>query len=376
MRAVARRAVPARRRAGTAAARTSRSPRRTPSASSSASSTTPTSRRGASCRGTRPTTGTATSPASGPGSATATASTGRGRPSRGHRFNPHKLLIDPYAKAIEGPVLWDRGRTLAYADGDDLVIDTSDDAAAIPKSVVIDQSLRLGGRPAPAAAVGRDRHLRAPREGLHAAAAGRARGPPRHLRGARLGGGDRAPRRPRRHRRRAAADPPHRRRALPPGARPDELLGVLDDRLPRPARRLRRDGDARGAGARVQGARQGDAPGRDRGDPRRRLQPHRRGQPPRPDAVVQGRRQLRLLPHDARRPALLQGLHGHRQLAQPGQPVGAAADHGLAAVLRASSATSTASASTSPRRSPASSTTSTASRPSSTSSTRIRSSPR
>ena len=61
-------------------------------------------------------------------------------PDRGHRFNPHKLLIDPYAKAIEGPVLWDRGRTLAYADGDDLVIDTTDDAAAIPKSVVIDES--------------------------------------------------------------------------------------------------------------------------------------------------------------------------------------------------------------------------------------------
>ena len=61
-------------------------------------------------------------------------------PERGHRFNPHKLLIDPYAKAIEGPVLWDRGRTLGYADGDDLIIDTSDDAAAIPKSVVIDGS--------------------------------------------------------------------------------------------------------------------------------------------------------------------------------------------------------------------------------------------
>jgi glycogen operon protein len=59
-------------------------------------------------------------------------------PDRGHRFNPHKLLIDPYAKAIDGPVLWDRGRTLAYADGNDLVIDETDDAAAIPKSVVVD----------------------------------------------------------------------------------------------------------------------------------------------------------------------------------------------------------------------------------------------
>ena len=66
-------------------------------------------------------------------------------PERGHRFNPSKLLIDPYAKAIEGPVQWDNGRTLAYADGDDLVIDTSDDAAAIPKSVVIDESFEWEG---------------------------------------------------------------------------------------------------------------------------------------------------------------------------------------------------------------------------------------
>ena len=73
---------------------------------------------------------------------------------------------------------------------------------------------------------------------------------------------------------------------------------------------------------------------RDRGDPRRRLQPHRRGQPPRADARLQGDRQPLLLPHRSRRPALLHGLHGHRQLAQPGAPVGAAADHGLAPLLR------------------------------------------
>jgi glycogen operon protein len=59
-------------------------------------------------------------------------------PEQGHRFNPQKLLIDPYAKAIEGPIMWDRARTLAYADGDDLLIDESDSAAAIPKSVVVD----------------------------------------------------------------------------------------------------------------------------------------------------------------------------------------------------------------------------------------------
>ncbi len=66
-------------------------------------------------------------------------------PDRGHRFNPHKLLIDPYAKAIEGPILWERGRTLAYADGDDIVMDETDSAAAIPKSVVVDESFDWEG---------------------------------------------------------------------------------------------------------------------------------------------------------------------------------------------------------------------------------------
>jgi isoamylase len=28
-------------------------------------------------------------------------------PEEGHRFNPNKLLIDPYAKALDGPVQWD-----------------------------------------------------------------------------------------------------------------------------------------------------------------------------------------------------------------------------------------------------------------------------
>ena len=45
-------------------------------------------------------------------------------------------------------------------------------------------------------------------------------------------------------------------------------------------------GTRRRAGARVQGDGEGAAPRRDRGDPRRRLQPHRRGQPPRADALA------------------------------------------------------------------------------------------
>jgi isoamylase len=63
-------------------------------------------------------------------------------PLSGHRFNPHKLLIDPYAKAVEGPILWDEANTLPYVpslDADaDLEPDDEDDAPAIPKSVVVD----------------------------------------------------------------------------------------------------------------------------------------------------------------------------------------------------------------------------------------------
>src|SRR5829696_127006 len=64
-------------------------------------------------------------------------------PETGQRFNPAKLLIDPYAKAIEGDVDHTAGRAFPYApDGDDrdLVRDEGDDAPAIPKSVVVDDS--------------------------------------------------------------------------------------------------------------------------------------------------------------------------------------------------------------------------------------------
>ncbi|WP_312191987.1 glycogen debranching protein GlgX [Sphingobacterium sp.] len=61
-------------------------------------------------------------------------------PSQGHRFNPHKLLIDPYAKAISGTVQWDNA-LFAYqigAEDADLSLDTSDSAPFIPKAVVVD----------------------------------------------------------------------------------------------------------------------------------------------------------------------------------------------------------------------------------------------
>ena len=63
-------------------------------------------------------------------------------PEEGLRFNPCKLLIDPYAKAIEGPVLWDQANTLPYVpDGSedaDLEPDDEDSRDAIPKCLVVD----------------------------------------------------------------------------------------------------------------------------------------------------------------------------------------------------------------------------------------------
>jgi isoamylase len=66
-------------------------------------------------------------------------------PAEGHRFNPAKLLVDPYAKAIDGPIRFDRARTLAYAPGREDVLDGVDSAPAIPRSIVVDQAFDWEG---------------------------------------------------------------------------------------------------------------------------------------------------------------------------------------------------------------------------------------
>src|SRR5687768_8174495 len=81
-------------------------------------------------------------PGIGPGQRYAYRVYGPYAPEFGHRFNPAKLLIDPYAKAIEGPIGYSRANVLPYvpdgADDADLEPDDQDDAAAIPKSIVVD----------------------------------------------------------------------------------------------------------------------------------------------------------------------------------------------------------------------------------------------
>lgn len=72
-------------------------------------------------------------------------------PERGHRFNPHKLLLDPYARALEGRLKWSDA-LMGYKVGSpkgDLSLDTRDSAFAVPKAVVADPSFGWGADAAP-----------------------------------------------------------------------------------------------------------------------------------------------------------------------------------------------------------------------------------
>lgn len=67
-------------------------------------------------------------------------------PERGHRFNPHKLLLDPYARAVEGRFRWSDA-VMGYKVGSprgDLSFDTRDSAFAVPKAVVTDAAFDWG----------------------------------------------------------------------------------------------------------------------------------------------------------------------------------------------------------------------------------------
>jgi len=75
-------------------------------------------------------------------------------PTNGHRFNPAKLLLDPYAKAFAGTIHWNDslfGYTIGHQDAD-LSYDDRDSAGGMPKCVVVD----------PAFDWGNDRHPRTP----------------------------------------------------------------------------------------------------------------------------------------------------------------------------------------------------------------------
>ena len=77
---------------------------------------------------------------------------GRYEPATGHRFNPAKLLIDPYAKRFDGTGTWDDalfGYRIGAATDE---ADDRDSAAFVPKSVLVNQAFVWGN----------DRQLRTP----------------------------------------------------------------------------------------------------------------------------------------------------------------------------------------------------------------------
>ena len=73
------------------------------------------------------------------------------QPEHGHRFNPNKLLIDPYARAIVGDLRWDDalfGYTIGHPEGD-LSFDERDSAPFMPRCKVIDPAFTWGNDAAP-----------------------------------------------------------------------------------------------------------------------------------------------------------------------------------------------------------------------------------
>jgi isoamylase len=68
------------------------------------------------------------------------------RPEAGHRFNPHKLLIDPYARSLAGSIKWSDthfGYTIGHKR-EDLSFDRRDSAHGMPKCRVIDGAFSWG----------------------------------------------------------------------------------------------------------------------------------------------------------------------------------------------------------------------------------------
>lgn len=87
-------------------------------------------------------------PGVGPGQRYGFRAHGPYAPHEGHRFNPNKVLNDPYGKAIDGEFGSDRPEAFGYswdAPEPDLSFSELDNANLVPKSVVVDQSFDWEG---------------------------------------------------------------------------------------------------------------------------------------------------------------------------------------------------------------------------------------
>ena len=68
-------------------------------------------------------------------------------PKRGHRFNHHKLLIDPYAKGLHGELTWHKANFGFRMESSraDLSFEKRDNARYVPKCMVVDSAYNWGG---------------------------------------------------------------------------------------------------------------------------------------------------------------------------------------------------------------------------------------
>src|SRR5436190_13772734 len=67
-------------------------------------------------------------------------------PAAGHRFNPNKVVMDPYAKSVARTVRWADemfGYTIGHADAD-LAMDPRDNAEFAPLAAVVDPAFTWG----------------------------------------------------------------------------------------------------------------------------------------------------------------------------------------------------------------------------------------
>ena len=240
-------------------------------------------------------------------------------PEQGHRFNPNKLLLDPYARELAGDVEMGRGALrlqAATAEDKDLTFSERDSAPFMPKCVVVDPRPTTGRRRC-AAATSRgsgpifyETHVR----GFTKLHPGGAREAARHLRRARPEGGRRLHQEPRRHLGRAAADPrlPRRRSSARQG--PARTTGATT-RSASSRRRTRYYGPRRHRRLPRHGARASTTPGIE--VILDVVYNHTaEGNELGPTLSLQGHRQLLLLPHDAGRAALLHQRHRHREHGQ------------------------------------------------------------
>jgi hypothetical protein len=260
------------------------------------------------------------------------------RPDEGHRFNPHKLLLDPYAKAIVGAIEWSDAQ-FGYRIGsprEDLSFSRRDSAPGMFKCQVIDPGFDWDGDRPPNIpwhqTVIYELHVKGFTR-LHPHV-------PPEMRGTYAG---------------LSTGPviDHLKRL---GVTAVEFLPIqtfVDDRhlLDRglknywgynsigyfaPDPRY----SASGRSQRIQAPGQNPARRRYRSDHGCGLQPHRRGQPSGADAVFPGNRQRCLLSAGRGQSPLLHGLHRLRQYLEHDASSGIATDHGQPAVLGASRCTS------------------------------------